>query len=556
MVRKKENKVTDHYLYNRWRKIKERTVGPRALLYKNYGARGISMFPEWITDSAAFIAYCESIGASPELQIDRIDNNGNYEPGNIRFVSVKENANNKGNSRKYVLNGEEFSCTQLAEIYGIKRSVLHARLSGGWDVERAISTPVQVYTNQFSISKHPLYKKYRNIIARCYCTTHPDYPSYGGRGITVCDEWRGSPKQFISDLEELGWTLGTKLSLDRIDNDGPYAPWNCRLASPHEQANNRRSNHIIEIFGESMSLAQAVKRFGQGKVTHDRAWQRIMKEGWDIEKAITTPANTSPRKTDYSIPYGGKVYSFKDLVSLFGVVTYHQAYNRFKYKGWDVIRAVSTPYVEKEVKPRDLFKPRKNPVTIPITKHPLYKVLVRLKSICNNPNHPSYPQFGAKGIKLDANWAVNPIAFVQYVENLGWTPENKLNVSSIDKTKDFCPGNLLLVSREDVARRGSKSLLITVFGETLNFKDAVDKYGNGKVSYTQAYQRIKAGWDLEKAVTIGFNEQQAKGTIVILHNGIEYNIKSLTRYFGVAKYHTVLRRIKKGWSIIDAASTP
>ena len=99
----------------------------------------------------------------------------------------------------------------------------------------------------------------RRAITRCYNPNYVEYSRYGGRGISVCNEWLNSTFAFVSWSLQNGWKDG--LSLDRVDNDEGYSPNNCRWATAKQQASNRSNCIFIEHNGEKLSMMEWCERF-------------------------------------------------------------------------------------------------------------------------------------------------------------------------------------------------------------------------------------------------------------------------------------------------------
>lgn len=123
------------------------------------------------------------------------------------------------------------------------------------------------------------YRIWGSIWQRCGNPKNPAYDLYGGRGITVCPEW----SSFDVFLQDMGERPSSKHSLDRIDNDGPYSPSNCRWTTYRQQANNRRGNQRLTFRGETLTLAEWARRT---EIPVATIWYRF-KAGWDVERILT-----------------------------------------------------------------------------------------------------------------------------------------------------------------------------------------------------------------------------------------------------------------------------
>lgn len=125
------------------------------------------------------------------------------------------------------------------------------------------------------------YRIWHHIKERCFSTKCKEYRFYGGRGITMCPSWVNSFQSFLRDVGE----APTDREIDRIDNDGPYCPFNVRWATSIEQANNMRSNHKFTFNGETHGICEWSRILGVPRTTL-RA--RLLRLGWTVEKAFGT----------------------------------------------------------------------------------------------------------------------------------------------------------------------------------------------------------------------------------------------------------------------------
>ena len=120
--------------------MKSRCSNQEDPAYKYYGDHGITVSDEWKNDFQAFYDWAMENGYQDNLTLDRIDANGNYEPSNCRWVSMKEQSLNKRSNHLITYNGETLTITQWADRLGIDKKVLFARINDyHWDIEKALT---------------------------------------------------------------------------------------------------------------------------------------------------------------------------------------------------------------------------------------------------------------------------------------------------------------------------------------------------------------------------------------------------------------------------------
>lgn len=191
--------------YKCWQQIKARCYNPNVYAYPDYGGRGIGMYEGWLNDFEAFFAH---VGPrpTPEHSLDRLDNDKNYEPGNIAWRTSKEQNNNRRPHRKH---GLKIARVSTGRKTNFKHGMVHS----------------------------PEYAAWIAMKDRCLNPKSDNYSYWGGRGITIYPEWASDFEAFYTYM---GPKPTTQHSLDRIDNEKNYEPGNVKWSTKLEQTHNRR----------------------------------------------------------------------------------------------------------------------------------------------------------------------------------------------------------------------------------------------------------------------------------------------------------------------------
>lgn len=150
----------------------------------------------------------------------------------------------------------------------------------------------EVFTKH-GLTNTPTHIVWMSMRGRCFNPKNRAFPSYGGRGISVCERWMVF-ENFLLDMGK----RPPGMSLDRIDNDSGYCPGNCRWTDRKTQARNRRSNRVITFNGTSATLAYWADKTGINQTTI----RKRIRGGWPLSQALTIKPSPLSRAARFGLP--------------------------------------------------------------------------------------------------------------------------------------------------------------------------------------------------------------------------------------------------------------
>ena len=230
---------------------------PNSILYKSYGAKGVKVCDEW-QDREIFRAWCKDNGFKYGMQVRRRDTSKDFCPENC-YITEPLNRAKHGYSEK--VKKSRIETQRLRSELGIK-----------------------------SAHESEVYGSYMSMISRCCCKADTNYKYYGGRGITVCDEWRGKrgAYNFIRWAKDNNWQPG--LTIDRIDVNGNYTPENCRWITQAQQTRNRRNVKLYDYHGKMLCLSEIAR---EENISIYSLYYRMREKGMSLFDAVAEIKNLS-----------------------------------------------------------------------------------------------------------------------------------------------------------------------------------------------------------------------------------------------------------------------
>lgn len=273
---------SQHWLYRRWAGIKSRCYNPKAKGFEYYGGKGVRVAPEWLHDFGAFARWSLDNGAAPSLQIDRVDGNGDYSPGNCRWVTRQVNLINRPPKSEWnwgeaarkryqqmkddddadlLADGEAWEAASLARGraifgHGMSKDELRAywsrnrvgckdfslfarRVAAGWRLHDAAEAAPKPRDGR---SKDWLYSRWIGMFRACAVEDQGfRIVTKGKREPQVCDLWHRYSDNLMDGFQNFReWAVSVGAApgsrLVRLDPEGDFTPENCRFVRAVERS--------------------------------------------------------------------------------------------------------------------------------------------------------------------------------------------------------------------------------------------------------------------------------------------------------------------------------
>jgi hypothetical protein len=360
------------------------------------------------------------------------------------------------------------------------------------------------------MSSLPEYKIWRSIISRCENKNNESYGSYGGRGITVSEEWRKSFLEFINDV---GRRPTKSHSLERVDNNSGYRKENCVWATSLTQAANTRRSRKITCRGATKILAEWARESGRssGVISY-----RI-KSGWETEKAIFGSMPKANSKEYKKILLSGHEESRwqtisvpKKIESIIG-----RRFSRLKVVGYvgkknkrhrwlcecdcGTKRIVSRlSLVAKSTRSCGCFRfqqIKKSSKTHGLSKTNEYKIWSGMKARCCDIRNTAYRTYGARGIRVCERWMSS---FSDFIKDVGDRPSKNHSLDRIDNNGDYCPENCRWATKSQQSSNKRGLRIINHNGESRTMSEWSRIQG---INVSTVCGRISRGWNEVRAIT-------------------------------------------------------
>lgn len=301
------------------------------------------------------------------------------------------------------------------------------------------------------------YKTWRGMLDRCKNPDNPTYINYGGRGITVCDEWLNCAK-FVEDVGKN--PDPATMTLDRIDGNGNYEPSNCRWASKREQDRNRHYIYVININDVWVTLYEYADHIGISSGLAIKRFKDVIKKVGDLtpeEYEMYTMERENILPPKYILTENQQCGEHLVSVSSRMGEDYkiHWTFRctcgtTFEHDHYGVLNGNKTSCGCKNTSRG-----------VGISQTPEYRVWTGMKYRCNNINGTDYSNYGGRGITVCERWNND---FYEFLKDMGTKPTPEHSLDRINVNGNYEPSNCRWATKDEQASNKTNTLLIEIDG--------------------------------------------------------------------------------------------